>query len=159
MNQKLILFAFFLTIIGCRDKPTVVAEEKDIVTIPSFDWLVGDWKRTNDVEEGQQTYEQWQKKSALYYNGIGYTMVAADTVWKENIILFENDQDWYFSVKGMQDSVATNFLLTQIDKKSFQCQNVENPFPKMIEYNAVGDNLEAKISGGGDEILFVFSKN
>ena len=158
MNQKLILFVFFLTIIGCIDKPAVVVEEKDIVTIPSFDWLLGEWHRTND-DEGQKTYETWNKKSDLYYYGTGYTMVASDTVWKENIILFENDHDWYFSVKGKQDSIATHFLLTQIDKKSFQCQNVENPYPKMIEYNAVGDNLEAKISGGGDEILFVFSKN
>ena len=156
MVRALLPLLFFFAIIGCKDKPAEDVVANPVAVVPSFDWLVGDWERTNGAEEGQQTYEQWQKKSTLYYEGIGYTMEDTDTVWKENIVLFENDQDWYFSVKGSNDTTETNFLLTDINENYFKCQNVVNPFPKIIEYKSVENGLEAKISGGGEGITFNF---
>jgi hypothetical protein len=158
INQKIVLIVFFLVIFGCKDKPAVEVgpNSESVSEVPSFDWLIGDWHRTND-DEGQTTFEQWNKK-AQSYGGMSYTMAGTDTIWKENVILFENMQDWYLSVKGTHDSSGINFLLTDIKEGYFKCQNPENEFPKVIEYFAGDNQLNAKISGGGDEIIFIYVK-
>ena len=152
-NEMLVLFVLLLGIIGCKDKPTVnTAVETELTE--NFDFLIGDWKRTND-DEGKATYEHWNKK-AQSYGGTGYTMQGLDTIWQEEMILFENMQDWYLSITGTHDTVATNFLVTEIREGYFKCQNPDNEFPKVIEYGAVDNQLNASVSAGKDTISFSF---
>lgn len=47
----------------------------------NFDWLCGNWVRTND-EEGYRTYENWMKNSNTEYIGLGCTLQDGDTVLK-----------------------------------------------------------------------------
>ena len=153
---RIILLCFILiSVVGCKDKPVAVLPDNVKESI-SFDWLIGDWRRTND-DEGQATFEHWHKK-AQSYGGTSYTMVGADTVWQEDVILFENMEDWYLSIKGTHDSIGTNFLLTEIKEGYFKCQNPENEFPKVIEYSEGTNQLNAKISGGGEEMTFSYAK-
>jgi len=152
-SLMLVVLVFLIAIIGCKDKPTVSTSVEAVET-ENFDFLIGDSKRTND-DEGKATYEHWNKK-AQSYGGTGYTMQGLDTIWKEEMILFENKQDWYLSITGTHDTTATNFLVTEIKDRYFKCQNPDNEFPKVIEYGAVDEQLNASVSAGKDTISFSF---
>ncbi|MEM6343952.1 MAG: DUF6265 family protein [Bacteroidota bacterium] len=125
-------------------------------SIEQFDWLLGEWQRTND-DPGKETFEQWQKLDSTHYQGLGFTMQAGDTVFKEDLRLVQREQQWYFEVRGVNEK-PTLFPLTQMDPLSFQCENPENEFPKIIQYEIEGVQLKAVISDGKTEIPFYFDK-
>ena len=70
MKKHLLIISCCLFLYSCGD------------TSRNFDWLVGDWIRTNG-KASEQTYEQWQKISAEKYEGLGFTLVKKDTVGKK----------------------------------------------------------------------------
>jgi hypothetical protein len=121
-----------------------------------FDWLIGNWIRTNDKED-QLTYEYWTKRSKVEYMGWGYTLQQADTIFKEHLRLIKIDNLWNFEVSGVNES-PTNFQLTDISENSFLCENKNNDFPKQIEYAGDEDILLAKISDSTTVISFSFQK-
>ena len=45
----------------------------------SFDWLVGEWQRTNE-KEGRETFEMWNKVTDYEYSGFGVTLQDGDTL-------------------------------------------------------------------------------
>lgn len=121
----------------------------------NFDWLLGNWKRSND-KEGKQTYENWIKLGEDSYQGLGYTMQKSDTIWKETIRLAHINNAWIFEVKGENDTEPTVFELTEIEQETFTCENEENEFPKKIKYSKSGKKLMAIISGEDMKIPFEF---
>jgi hypothetical protein len=58
----------------------------------NFDWLLGNWQRTTDAS-GRTIYENWYKMNSVY-NGLGYTMVENDTVFKEILLLHKVQSTW-----------------------------------------------------------------
>ena len=154
--MKHLSFLALICIFACSEKNTTTKVEAPKPT-QNFDWLIGDWKRSDD-EAGKQTYEHWQKSNDTLYQGKSYTMSAKDTIWSENVRLLKRDTTWFYAVTGRGDSFTTDFQLTSITDHSFVCENGANEFPKMIEYALVGDSLKAKISGGGPEIEFSYGK-
>lgn len=122
----------------------------------NFDFLVGEWQRTND-EAGQQTFETWNKQNDSTYIGHSYTLSGPDTVWQENTILSPMAGTWFLQVCMPGDTVSTDFRITASDSQSFTCENPENEFPKIINYRKAGLELHAEISGGGDTMTFLFA--
>lgn len=121
-----------------------------------FSWLMGAWERTNE-KEGQKTYEYWKKKKDGVFIGMGCTLKKGDTIWKENIIL-RKKENWLFEVTGQGEEAPTTFVLTELNGESFTCENEENEFPKVIQYEKSANGLKAVISGGGPNITFEFIK-
>lgn len=123
----------------------------------NFDWLVGEWQRTNE-KEGRETIEMWSKVADSEYSGFGATLQDGDTLWYENIKLVKSNNLWSFEVTGQADITATTFILTKIEEGRFTSENDQNEFPTKIEYYISGDMLKALISGGGEEISFDFKR-
>ncbi len=123
----------------------------------NFDWLLGQWKRTND-QEGLQTFEHWEKINDTEYQASGFTLKAEDTVWQESIQLYRSEDIWNFKVTGKGEKKPTIFKLTKLELESFTCENKTNEFPKKIRYAKVEKGLNAVISGDGKVILFQFTK-
>lgn len=123
----------------------------------TFDWLLGNWERTNE-EQGKKTYEVWTKISDTSYSSIGYTMVNEDTVWQEQVLLVQNNTDWYFKVNVQNENSSTDFKLTQKTDTSFTCENLLNDFPKTINYIKNGPDFNAFISDGNTTIPYYFKK-
>ncbi|MGB5699609.1 DUF6265 family protein [Muriicola sp.] len=147
--KKILLLLPLLFTISCGNNPS---ESKD-----GFDWILGNWIRTNETE-GAETYENWKKDSSTEYIGFSYTMQHKDTVWQENIRLFKTAETWSFEVTGKGEKEPTKFLLTEIENSNFVCENSTNEFPKKIEYSRNGAQLLAKISGDEMEISFDYKK-
>lgn len=123
----------------------------------NFDWLVGEWQRTNE-KVGRETIEMWSKVADSEYSGFGATLQDGDTLWYENIKLVKSNNLWSFEVTGQADITATTFILTKIEEGRFTSENDQNEFPTKIEYYISGDMLKALISGGGEEISFDFKR-
>ncbi len=149
MNKILLLSICILTI-SCKTDPKLTAEE-------NFDWLEGNWQRTNE-REGKKTFENWKKISDTEYSGEGFTLMHTDTVFQENIKLLKTDENWTFEVRMKENDTPTVFKLTALKIGTFTCENPENEFPKKIKYEKKGIKLEAVISGGGTEIPFIFER-
>ena len=127
------------------------------VSDDNFDWIVGDWIRTNDQDD-KMTFEMWNKVSDSEYRGIGYTMQKGDTIWQERMELIEKNGKWSFDVTGKGETEATKFRVLDIEVDGFTCENQENGFPKRIKYEREGEDLHAKISDDEMEVSFIFKK-
>jgi len=121
-----------------------------------FDWMLGNWERTNN-SKGTKTYEYWTKKSKDEYIGYGCTLKNKDTVFKENIRLIKLNNLWSFEVVGVNEA-PTLFKLISNKTNSFTCENQQNEFPKKISYFLDGEQLKAIISDDTTEIPFLFKK-
>lgn len=156
--KNIALLLVLTLLMSCQQKKETTNKEssKEIV-IENFDWLLGEWKRTND-EEGRETYESWKKESATEYQGFGFTMQEKDTISQEKIRLAKENSDWNIHVIALGDSAPTTFKISSFDANSFTCVNPENEFPKKITYAMEGEKLKAVISGGGMEIDFEFER-
>ena len=146
----------FNLLLSCKDsEPTDKLKDQKNLTTINFDWLLGNWKRANE-EAGKETLEQWIKMNDTEYLGYGFTIQNQDTIWQENIRLIKLDSIWNFEVKGQGEDEPTIFRLTNIEKQSFDSENQENDFPKIITYFRNEHKLQAIISGESMEISFEF---
>lgn len=156
MKKVLVHIIILIFCLSCKEGERLMeVNEMPTTNSDSFDWLLGEWKRTNE-QEGKETFETWEKAGNKEYQGFGFTMVNADTIWQENIKLINRDKGWDFEVTGQGEIQPTIFRITNIEPGKFNSENQENEFPKVISYFRKGDNLQAVISGGGIEIPFEF---
>ena len=158
--RKITLLALILLIFSCKEKATTVIKKQEVETIQNFEWLLGTWQRTNEAE-GKQTYENWHKKSATEYVGLGFTIKNKDTLSSEKMQLIKTSNEWNLVVsvvgKG-DDTSATTFKMIKKGKESFTCENKEIDFPNTIHYEKNNKNIKALIRGGDMEILFEFKR-
>lgn len=149
----LIIFAMTLSCGKPATKNTPAASQE---VSANFDWLLGDWQRSNDAEN-QQTSEHWEKSKTGDYSGIGFTLQNQDTVFKENMSLVKLDDVWNLKV-DIADEDPTYFTFSALEENKFICVNPENDFPKKITYERKGNNLFANISDDKNAVAFVFVK-
>jgi len=152
--KKLLLF-FIIIFAACNPKEkTIVSNETPAA---NFDWLLGNWVRTNEKND-RQTYENWIKKSNSEYSGEGFTLQNNDTIWKETVQLQEANGQWKFAVTPKGETKQTVFELIKVENNAFTCESKTNDFPKIIHYFKDGNSLKADISGGDMKVLFEFQK-
>ncbi len=153
MKYLMVILIAFLSVFCSEQKKEQdnIAEE-----IKSVDWIIGNWVRVNDGKN-RSTFEHWDKVSETEYNGLGYTLEQADTVFKEYLRIFQNDSLSYLEVTGVNESPTLFFFSNQSDS-SFVCENRENEFPKKIEYSINKNILIAIISDDDNKIKFEFER-
>jgi len=100
-----------------------------------FDWLIGNWLRTNE-DTDKVTYEKWVLITPFHYAGEGYTLdeSSGDTVSAEKMHLMYKDEEWSLAVISPNEvgTDTTSFALTAFDSVSFRCYNLVNEFPKLL---------------------------
>lgn len=154
--KRLIIFLIFITLLSCKKTNHNDTKNTDS-NQTQFDWLVGNWIRTNE-KEGKKTFENWKKSSNSKFLGVSYTLQNNDTIWKEDVVLSKSNNTWYFAVTGKEDKNPILFKLSKIDDKSFAFENKNNSFPKLIQYQNIGDKFKATVSGDDMVIHFEFEK-
>ncbi len=158
MKTLIISILLFFILFACKPSASKNMSGSIEKVTMAPDWLVGFWKRNND-EPGKETYEQWSKVNDSIYTGIGFTMQQKDTIWKEVIVLSYKDTVWSYNVNASGNTDPVSFVFTNQTDTSFTCENAQNEFPKKISYRISGDQLKANISGGGQEVDFIFAKH
>lgn len=127
------------------------------VKTENYDWLLGNWMRTNE-KKGKETVENWNKVNDTTYSGIGFTLQNNDTIFKEKMNLMKVRGKWNLTVTVSQDAAPIVFKGIEHNENEFICENKENDFPNIIKYWKKGKNLNAEISGGETKVLFEFEK-
>ncbi|WP_309562412.1 DUF6265 family protein [Christiangramia sp. SM2212] len=123
----------------------------------NFDWIIGEWVRIND-KEGITTTEKWENSSDNMYSGIGLASKDGEIVFREDLRILKKNDTWIYEVTGV-NSDTTNFLISSITSNSFTAINLDNPFPKEINYRAEEGRLIAEISDDENKIVFEFRKD
>ncbi|MEE9349900.1 MAG: DUF6265 family protein [Flavobacteriaceae bacterium] len=158
--MKKAIFLILITLVfSCKEKQTTKTTAP-IKTETNFDWLIGNWERTNE-EEGKKTFENWNKKSDTDYVGIGFTMKKNDTLSKENMQIVKTNKQWDLIVKSVGkggDATPVSFKMTAFDKQSFTCENKDIDFPNTITYKKDGQTIKAVVANSDMEIPFVFER-
>lgn len=90
--MRTILLLLLLIFTGsCKDIQKQKPENQSL-TATNFDWLLGDWQRTNE-EPGLKTFEFWKKINDSEYAGLGIRLKATDTLFQEKIKLVKIEND------------------------------------------------------------------
>lgn len=148
-------YYFILILIAFSCQPAQQKEKKQS-DIASFDWILGEWQRQND-EDGKQTYEFWQQSSDTVYHGLGCTIAAGDTTFREDLRIHRSDESWYYEVTGVHET-PVQFKIVAVQPTGFLAENHANEFPKEIRYSRTGVGLHAVVSDQQFEIAFDFVK-
>lgn len=151
MHKNCIIIAIVL--LGCK----APSDQKPVSTKANFDFLVGQWVRTNE-SEGVVTKEQWVKKSDDIYVSHAYSVENTDTIFQEFASIKRSGDTWNMEVRMPQEDTVTIFEMQDFTDSTFVVVNDKNAFPKMIKYANRKGNLYAIISGGGPDIEFFFTK-
>lgn len=158
MKKQISIFIALMFIISCSpekgNQPEKIVQKTEE---NNFDFLLGNWQRTND-EAGKQTFENWTKENDTLYLGNSFTLQENDTIWQELVRLSPIDGVWFFQVSMPKSNQSTNFKVTEQTTSSFTCENPQNEFPKIIDYSMKGNHLYAEISAGENSVSFDFIK-
>lgn len=160
--KKAALIVIAIISISCNQgksenlQPTLKSTVLEVKT-ENYDWLLGNWKRTNE-KKGKETLEKWNKVNDTTYSGIGFTLQNNDTIFKEKMNLMKVRGKWNLTVTVSQDAAPIVFKGIEHNENEFICENKENDFPNIIKYWKKGKNLNAEISGGETKVLFEFEK-
>ena len=160
--KKILILLIGVLIISCNqekkeNQKTATKSTTLIGESENFDWLLGKWKRLNEVE-GKETFENWEKIKETEYLGIGFTMQKNDTINQEKMRLININGKWNLIVKIPQESESITFNGISHTENEFTCENNENDFPNKIKYWKNGERINAMVSGGKMEIPFEFEK-
>ncbi len=141
----LITVLFFISCHKKEETPTFESE---------FDFLLGDWERTN-TKEGVITKEHWQIVSNTQYKGHGYSIEKKDTTFQERMLLYKKDSKWTLEISGPNEN-AVPFTITSNTNNSLRAENSKHDFPTTIEYSYFDNTLTAQVSNEEVTIPFIF---
>lgn len=119
-----------------------------------FDFLLGDWERTN-TKDGVIAKEHWQIVSNTQYKGHGYSIEKKDTTFQERMHLYKKDSIWTLEISGPNED-AVPFTITNSTNNSLRAQNPKHDFPTKIEYFYFDNTLTAQVSNEEVSIPFIF---
>ena len=119
-----------------------------------FDYLIGNWERTNE-QEGKVTFEYWEHTKETLYKGIGYTLQNNDTIWKEQMQLIQRDTTWTLEIQSDGEPMVP-FAVIKKTANTFTAHNPSNEFPKHIAYSYFDDTLTAIVYSDEMRIPFIF---
>ena len=122
--------------------------------LEKMEWLCKTWKRT-DVSGDKTAYEIWTRDGDAL-RGKGYTLNGADTVFVEQLSIVVKDDALFYVSEVSHNPAPVYFEIEITGLASFISRNPKHDFPKEIEYNLVGDELTATISGDGKKVPFKF---
>ena len=137
--------ALIVLLVSCQNK-----SENKFEKIEKMNWLIGNWE--NNTKESVFR-EIWKKQSDSSYTAESFVLVAKDTVFFENVKLFQRNDSLFYtvSVKNQNGEKPVSFYATKIDKKEFIFENPKHDFPTKISYNLItSDSIIAQISGKKD---------
>jgi len=165
--KKAFILCIGILFISCKQneksKTSDIAVKSTEVT-DNFDWLLGDWKRSNE-EAGKETFESWDKISKTEYVGSSFTMQKGDTIYQEKFRLVKSKNNWSFKIQLQGEVVPSSFKMTSFNGQEFICENKQLNFPNKkldspnkIKYWINGDKLNASVSGTNIKLQFEYLK-
>jgi len=167
--KKTVVLLIGILIFSCNQDKKEKSTAKEIVnltgiTTSNFDWLLGEWKRTNE-QPSKETFASWNKLNKTEYVGSSYTTQKGDTINQEKFKLIKRDMNWDFEIKLKGETKPSVFKMTSSNSQEFICENNAANYtnkkadsPNKIKYWTENSKLYAIISGKKVNIQFVYEK-
>lgn len=143
--RSILLFIIATTLITCKQDQE------------SYDWMVGEWERTNG-KPGTQTLESWKKIDPETYTSEAMVLSGPDTLFVEHCTIKKIDNDYYYIAEVDHNDSPTHFKIIESKKGSFIAVNEAHDFPKKITYTINGNELNAAVSGDDKVIEYQFKR-
>jgi len=102
--RKLLFILPMVMLTTCGTPDSTGGEASVPPEVNTFGWLTGHWQRGDD-KPGRTTFEYWEKTTPALYAGLAYTMAEGDTVWQEDMRLYQTGSSWTLEVSGEGDRV------------------------------------------------------
>jgi len=166
MKKAFILILGVLFISCNQTEKSITSNDsvKSTEIIDDFDWLLGEWKMSNQ-EEGKETFENWNKKSKTEYVGLSFTIQKGDTISQEKFRLVKLNNNWDFEIQLQGELIPSKFKMTSFNTQEFICENKALNFPNKkldspnkIKYWKNKDKLYASVSGSKIKLQFEYIK-
>jgi len=165
--KKIFILLIGILVISCnqnkQSKPIVDAIKVTEVT-DNFDWLLGEWKRSNE-EVDKETFESWNKIGKTEYVGSSFTIQKGDTIYQEKFRLIKANNNWSFKIQLQGEVIPSSFKMTSFNAQEFICENKALNFPNKkldspnkIKYWKNKDKLYATVSGRKIKLQFEYTK-
>lgn len=157
--KKAFILLIGILFISCNQYKNVTKSSK---TAENFDWLLGKWKRSNEVV-GKETFENWDKKSDTEYTGYSYTTQNGVVIYEEKFWFIKSNNSWDFKIELKGETKPSSFKMTSHNKQEFICENNALNYtnrkadsPNKIQYWTNEDKLYATISGKKIKLQFEY---
>jgi hypothetical protein len=107
-------------------------------------WPSGKWRTVS--KKDQFSEEIWTVASDGKLNGIGCFVKKGDTLFKESMTIFVQEDKWFYRAEP-QGQTATLFSLDEHSTTHWVFINPDHDYPQRIEYTLVDDeHLKATVS-------------
>jgi len=162
----LLIGILFVSCNQIKNEKSMTSENAVKVTevTDDFDWLLGNWKMSNE-EVGKESFENWEKISKTEYIGSSFTIQKGDTISHEKFKLIKANNIWSFKIQLEGELIPSSFKMTSFNAQQFICENKALNFPNKqldspnkIKYWINGDKLYASVSGTKIKLQFEYTK-
>lgn len=116
---------------GARKRLAVSASFRNMPdqnNIGQFQWLVGQWKGTND----KIVLDEWRQSNNETLEGRGFGQVDGDVVFLERMKLQQIGQNLYFMVDLFGAEDLLKYKLISFDGQQATFENTKGPFPNQV---------------------------
>jgi len=123
----------------------------------NLDWPEQKWcsqiienKREGDGMDTIIQSENWKKTNDSLYIGTGSVTVNGKIEFEEEIQLLRRNNEWIYEVKvnDQNGNKPIPFVLKKQENGKFTFWNSEHDYPKVIQYQFLGDSLKAMVTDG-----------
>jgi len=148
MNRYLLTLSLILVFSSCT-----------FTKMGSIDWIVGTWKSPKpNHNEG----ETWQK-TADGYLGKAWSVQAGDTIFSENMRIFQEGDSLFLEVVHPTETNGLPIIFKELDNSSrkFSFEKRDHDWPHFISYWKEGEKLKAHVGSytlGEAELWFEWER-
>ena len=117
--------------------------------------ISGKWKSYKGVKFN----ENWRINKNNVFNGVGFSMNGADTVFFERRKIEQIGDSIYYKVLLNKQNETIDFLLTKASNNEWKFVNYNNDYPSIIIYSIKNDSLltvtTSNIRGNKKKIFYL----
>lgn len=99
--------------------------------------LDGEWQSYKGVKFN----ENWRFVDENLFEGEGFSLNGADTVFYESLMIVRVGDSIYYNVSVNGQNVAVDFMLAEASKRKWIFVNPESDYPSIIVYEVKNDSL------------------
>jgi len=124
--------------------------------LDGFKGLTGKWQR-NIPNSKKVSYEEWELNDRVLH-GHGFVIEKQDTVFQEQLKIFEENGNIYYSAFVPENEGETRFELSGISNGVYRFENPSHDFPTYIQYKWNEKKLFATVGNDRTSVDFEFTR-
>lgn len=142
-----VIFTLLVILASCRQKAINNTKSGIAGKMEQMSWILGEWIQTDSII---RFHEKWELTPENTFEGFGYLMADADTIFAEDLQIKISGSDIYYipTIMNQNDGKEVLFRLDSLGDNIMVFVNPQHDFPSKIVYShPTTDSLHAWIEG------------